>query len=72
MAQAGKKLDLNSCSVDDIANVEGMNRKTAQQIIDHRDRMNGFSDWDDVRQIPGVGNNLMQKLRNASTLGKDR
>ncbi len=34
--------------------------------------MSGFDSWEDLRDIPGVGNNVMQKLRNQSTLGKAR
>lgn len=69
MAQQ-KKCDLNNCTIEELANVEGMNRKTAQQIIDHRDQRNGFDDWEDLREISGVGHNVLQKLRNNAIIGR--
>ena len=72
MAQATKKLDLNVCTVEDLQRVEGIDRKTAQAIVDRRLQTSGFRGWDDLRDIPGVGNNVMQKLRNNVTLGKNR
>ena len=69
MAQQ-KKCDLNSCTVEELANLEGMNRKTAQVIIAQRDRVNGFDDWDDLRAIDGVGHNVLQKLLNNAIIGR--
>jgi len=65
-----KKCDLNQCTIEELANLEGMNRQTAQQIIAHRDRQNGFNDWDDLRAIQGVGHNVLQKLRNNAIIGR--
>lgn len=71
MAETGRKIDLNACTVEDLDRFEFVDRKLAKDIIDHRNRLNGFETWEDLRKVPGVNKSTIDRLQNVARLGKD-
>lgn len=62
--------DLNTASIDDLLNVEGLDRSQAEKIIDYRDEYGGFYDWSDLEAIPGFSARNIDKLkRSGCTVG---
>ena len=49
------KQDLNKASSEEIENVYGIGPTLTTDITEKRTSKNGFSDWDEVREIPNVG-----------------
>lgn len=60
--------NLNNASVQDLEHIEGIGRRRAEDIVHYRDRNGGFKGWDDLRDIPGFDNELVNVLK---TGGKD-
>ena len=50
----GEKLNLNFASLDEIETLPGIGKKTAEAIIDFRNRNGGFFSLEDLREIPGL------------------
>lgn len=66
------KCDLNGCKPDELAQVDGIDRKLAQRIIEARADKGGFVDYDDLRKIPGVDDAVLERIREQTVLGRPR
>jgi DNA uptake protein ComE-like DNA-binding protein len=55
-----KIVDLNTATVDQIANVPGIGPRIAEAIVGQRP----LRGWDDVKGLPGVSQGLIKQLRN--------
>lgn len=58
----GDKLNLNFASVDEISTLPGIGKKTAQDMVDFRNRNGGFFSLEDLREIPGLTPAKIQKF----------
>ncbi len=61
--KAGKKIDLNQASRDDLVLLPGIGESLAEQILIYRDEHGGFSSVDQLRKIKGIGAKKFGKLR---------
>lgn len=52
-------VDLNSATVNEIADLQGVNAQTAAAIVGRRP----LRGWDDLRGLPGVSEGLIKQLR---------
>jgi competence protein ComEA len=63
------EIDLNSASVEDLTEIEGISRSRAEAIVEDRERNGPFRDFEDVREVPGISDRMVEKLEEEATVG---
>ena len=53
------KVNINSATIDELANVPGLGPSLAQKIIENRP----FASLDDLKKVAGIGENSFEKLK---------
>lgn len=51
----GLPIDLNRVTADELALVPGISEDLARRLVEERTRLGGFSSWDEVDLVEGVG-----------------
>lgn len=59
----GLKVELNRATAQELALLEGIGPQLAQAIVDERERVGGFTRWEQLDGVPGVGPARLQTLR---------
>lgn len=58
----GTRVSINSASAEDLARVmNGVGLKKAQAIVSYREEYGPFKTLDDLKQVPGLGDSLVQR-----------
>lgn len=60
-------VNLNSATLEQLDSLQGIGPVTAQQILDYREAHGGFSDVEELDQVPGIGTATMASLRDKVT-----
>ncbi len=61
-----ESIDLNSADLEELAEIEGVGRQRAQDLIENRP----YDSWDDVLELPGFSEQLVRKMQQAGvTIG---
>ncbi len=69
--QVKTQVDINSASVEELSKLNGLNRKKAQALVDYRNKNGAFESWDDLEDVEGFSNSLIQNMRTGgATLGE--
>ncbi|HET8581292.1 MAG TPA: helix-hairpin-helix domain-containing protein [Candidatus Paceibacterota bacterium] len=55
--------DLNSATVEDLEGIQGIGHDRAEDIINYRDEHGPFTDWDDVKEVPGFDEGMIRAVR---------
>jgi len=63
-ASTAVRVSVQTASVDELAGVPGLNKKLAAAIV----RARPFNSLDDLRQVRGIGDKMLQQLRSSLTL----
>ncbi|QER42336.1 ComEA family DNA-binding protein [Thermodesulfobacterium sp. TA1] len=66
-----KKLDVNQATVEELEKLPGIGKKTAQAIVDYREKNGPFKSWEDLEKVKGLGPKKIQLLRSYLTLGEE-
>ena len=61
-------VNLNSATLEQLDALPGVGPATAQKILGYRDANNGFSDVEELGQVPGIGDVRMAALRELVTV----
>lgn len=65
--QANEKVSLNQATVEElVAALNGVGLKKAEAIVSYREQYGDFTDVEQIREVPGIGNALVE--RNLSRL----
>ena len=59
----GVPLDLNTATVEQLDELDGIGPATAQQIVAYREAHGGFGSVEELDQVPGIGETRMAALR---------
>ncbi|HER1646903.1 TPA: helix-hairpin-helix domain-containing protein [Streptococcus pyogenes] len=62
------KVHINKASLEELQHIPGIGAKRAQDIIDMRDKLGGFKTLDDLRQVSGIGEKTLEKLKHELSL----
>src|SRR5215218_1128194 len=59
----GVPLDLNTATVEQLDELDGIGPATAQQIVAYREAHGGFGSVEELDQVPGIGETRLAALR---------
>ena len=62
-AAPGVPLDLNTATVEQLDELDGIGPATAQQIVAYREAHGGFGSVEELDQVPGIGETRLAALR---------
>ena len=60
---AEKSINLNSATVEELVNLPGIGEKTAQKIIEYRDKHKRFRNINELLNIKGIGEAKLAKIK---------
>src|SRR5436305_11261305 len=64
-------MDINKASAEELENAFQVDGTRARYIVEHRQKQGSFKSWEDVKQVPGFEDKMVDNLRAAGlTLGK--
>jgi competence protein ComEA len=62
-AAPGVPLNLNTATIEQLDELDGIGPTIAQQILDYREANGGFGSVDELNQVPGIGEQRLASLR---------
>ena len=65
-------IDINKATLDELVSVPGIGPVTAQRIIDFREESGNFKSVDDLLKIKGIGEKLLEKIRDRLSAGRSK
>lgn len=71
-ADAGTKeaaIDVNAADVEKLIELPGIGRAIAQRIVDYRKEHGPFKSVDELLNVRGIGERMLEKLRDRLTVG---
>ena len=60
---AGKVIDLNSATAQELETLPGIGAVKAHAIVEHRESVGGFADVEEVLQVAGIGPATLEGIR---------
>lgn len=62
------KVSLNNSSKEELMTLTGIGEKKAFDIIEYREKNNGFKNIEDIKNIKGIGDSIFDKIKDRLTL----
>ncbi len=59
-------LDINTASAEEFVKVKGIGEKKAERIIAYRDEHGKFSSVDELKNVKGIGNKIVNIIKSES------
>jgi competence protein ComEA len=56
-------IDLNSATVADLETLPGIGRRTAERIVEHRQKAGGFKKIEELMNVKGIGEKSFLRLK---------
>lgn len=57
------KVNINKASADELIELPGVGEKTAQRIIEYREKNGGFSNKEEIKSVKRIGEKTYEKLK---------
>ena len=67
---AANPININKTSSDKLLIIPGLNIRLAQAIVQYRDSVKLFEQIDEIKEVRGIGNATLERIRPYITLGK--
>jgi len=64
------KIELNSASIELLDSLPGIGRQKAEKIVELRTEMNGFRSVEDLLNVEGIGEKLLETIRDMVYVSK--
>lgn len=61
-SQKSGKINLNTCTVDDLVSVDGIGETRAKAIISYREKIGGYKSVEEIKNISGIGDATYESL----------
>ncbi|MDP2362855.1 MAG: ComEA family DNA-binding protein [Ignavibacteria bacterium] len=58
-----KSLNLNKAKIEELVNLPGIGEKTAQKIIEYREKNHGFRNIEQLLNVKGIGKSKLAKIK---------
>ncbi|CAN5832169.1 hypothetical protein BH24ACI4_BH24ACI4_29120 [soil metagenome] len=68
-ASAGAVVNLNTATPTQLATLPGIGIKTAERIVEHREKSGGFKKVEELMNVKGIGEKSFLKLKELVTVG---
>ncbi len=62
------EIDLNLADEEEIAEIPGIGEDRAKAIVEFRDEHGDFESWDDLKEIPGFSQGLIDQLKEGGVI----
>jgi len=66
------KLDLNTAEKEDFVFLPGIGPELAKRIVEYREKVGGFEDIEQLKNVPGIGEKRFEKIKNRVTVKKKK
>ncbi len=66
----GHKYDINTVTAEELSEIDGIGKETADKIISFRDKTGGISSLWELMEIDGIGEKTVEKLRGSLTVSE--
>jgi competence protein ComEA len=63
-----KRIDLNTASIEELQTLPGIGEVKAEQIIQYRDRVGGYKTIDEIKNVPGIGDEIFKRIQDFITV----
>lgn len=67
-AQTSDKVNINTASVESLTTVKGLGNSKAQAIVSYREKNGSFHKLEDLLNVPGIGDKVLEKIKPQLTL----
>lgn len=64
----GKKININTASIDELDTLPGIGESTARKIIEYRQKNGDFKSISDIMQVSGIGTSKFNKIKDFITI----
>jgi len=71
-ARNDARIDINKATVEQFASIKGVGPVLAQRIVEFRDANGPFGSVDDLLKVKGIGEKLLDKVRDQLVAGRSR
>ncbi len=61
-------VNLNTASIAELEKLPGIGRRTAERIVEYRDKHGGFKKIEELMNVPGIGEKSFLKLKELITV----
>ena len=68
-ADSARPININTASASELAAVNGLGEVKARAIVAYREQNGPFKSVDDLKEVKGIGDRMLAKLRPQVTLG---
>lgn len=66
--EKGKKISLNNATLEELQTLTGIGKSKAEAIIKYREENNGFKDINELMNIKGIGESMLEKIKDDITI----